>query len=237
MKRLVIVASLALLLLGPSRGLAAVIYEEVTNLDDLPIDAPYPVLALAPGTNSVLGGTSISADTVDSFAFSVPDGFHLESVTYSFTSTAFIRGSGSLTEAMSGLSLVSGDGTLPQPGSLLDVQNLDMVQGLCSPFGTGTTCGPSSPSAVTVTLFEDGLPRNVGVYSIEQRALTVNDPGSVSWSSRYRIDLVVVVPEPGKKTLLLVGLGLAALAGAARRKPGSGRAGGLPSDELAARPL
>jgi hypothetical protein len=220
MKRFVITASVALLLLGPSTGLAAVVYEEVTNLDDLPIDPPYPVLPLAPGTNSVLGGTSFSADGVDSFAFSVPDGFQLASITYSFTSMAFIRGSGSLTEATSGFSLVSGDGTAPQPGSLLDVQNVDMVPGLCSPFVM--PCGPSSPSAVTVTLFEDALPRNAGIYSIEQRALTVNDPGSVNWASRYRIDLVVVVPEPGKKTLLLVGAGVAALAGVARRRPGSG---------------
>ena len=212
-----IAASLALLLLRPSTGLAAVIYEEVTNLDDLPIDAPYPVLALARGTNSVLGGTSFSADAVDSFAVSVPTGFQLTSITYSFTSSAFIRGGGSLTEAISGLSLVSGDGTAPQPGSLLDVQNLDMVPGLCSPFVT--TCGPSSPSAVTVTLFEDALPRDAGIYSIEQRALTVNDPGLVNWTSRYRIDLEVV-PEPGRP--LLVGAGLVALAVVARRRPSRG---------------
>jgi hypothetical protein len=215
MKPFVIAASLALLLLGPSTGLAAVIYEEVTNLDDLPIDAPYPVLALAPGTNSVLGGTSFSADAVDSFGFSVPAGFQVESITYVFTSSAFIRGGGSLTEAISGLSLVSGDGTAPQPGSLLDVQNLDMVPGLCSPF-VGP-CGPSSPSAVTVALFEDALPRTVGIYSIEQRALTVNDPGLVNWTSRYRIDLEVVAPEPGRP--LLVAAGLAALAVVGRRKP------------------
>ncbi len=62
-------------------------------------------------------------------------------------------GDGSLTEAVSGLSLVSGDGTEPQPGSLLDIQNVGMIRGLCSQFVT--TCGPSSPSAVTVPLFED----------------------------------------------------------------------------------
>jgi hypothetical protein len=55
----------------------------------------------------------------------VPAGFQLASITYVFTSSAFIRGGGLLTEAISGLSLVSGDGTAPQPGSLLDVQNLD----------------------------------------------------------------------------------------------------------------
>ena len=214
MKSFMIAAALAVLLLGPSKGLAAVVYEEVTNLDDLPIDAPYPVLALAPGVNSVLGGTSFSADAVDSFAVSVPAGRQLASITYSFTTSAFIRGGGSLTLAVSGLSLVSGDGTEPQPGSLLDVLNVDMVPGLCSPFVT--TCGPSSPSAVTVTLFENALPRDAGIYSIEQRALTVNDPGLVNWSSRYRIDMVVV-PEPGKP--LLVGAGLAAVAVVSRRKP------------------
>ena len=216
MKRFVIAACVALLLAGPSTGVAAVIYQELTNLDDLPIDAPYPVLPLAAGTNSVLGGTSFSADAVDSFAFSVPSGLQLASVTYSFTTGAFIRGGGSLTEAISGLSLVSGDGTAPQPGSLLAVQNVDMVPGLCSPFVT--TCGPSSPSAVTVMLFENALPRNAGIYSIEQRALTVNDPQTTNWTSNYRIDLVVV-PEPG--TLLLFAPGLAVLAGVVRRRPSS----------------
>jgi hypothetical protein len=203
----VIAASLALLVAGPSQAVAAVIYEEVTNLDDLPIDAPYPVLALAVGTNSVLGHTSFNSDAVDSFAVSVPDGLQLASITYTFTSSAFIRGDGTLTEAVSGLSLVSGDGTAPQPGSLLDVQNVDMVPGLCSPFAG--PCGPSSPSAVAVTLFEDALPIASGIYSVEQRALTVNDPEFINWTSRYRIDLVVV-PEPSAP--LLAGAALASLA-------------------------
>jgi hypothetical protein len=215
MKLFAIAAALALLLLGPSTGHAAVIYEELSSQDDLPTDAPYPILALSPGINSVIGTISISADGVDSFGVSVPPGFQLESVSYAFTSQAFIRGGASLTEAIAGLSLVSGDGTLPPPGSLLSVQNLDMVPGLCSPFVM--PCGPLSPSAITVPLFEDGLPRNPGIYSIEQRALTVNDPGLVNWISRYQIDLVVVVPEPERKTLLLVGAALAALAGIARR--------------------
>ncbi len=208
MRRFAIAASLALLVAEPSPAFAAVIYEEVTNQDDLPIDAPYPVLALALGTNSVLGGTSFSADAVDSFAVSVPDGLQLASITYTFTSTAFIRGGGSLTEAVSGFSLVSGDGTAPQPGSLMDVQNLDMIPGLCSPFVM--TCGPSSPRAVTVTLFEDALPLGAGIYSVEQRALTANNPEFTNWTSRYRIDLVVV-PEPG--SLLLDGAAIASLLG------------------------
>jgi hypothetical protein len=213
MKAVVIAASLALLA-GPSSVLADVIYEEVTNLDDLPIDAPYPILPLSPGTNSVLGGTSFGADAVDCFAFSVPHGFQVASIGYTFTTGAFIRGGSSLTLAVSGFSLVSGDGTAPQPGSLLKAQNVDMVPGLCSPFAM--TCGPSSPGAVTVALFDDALPLGPGVFSVEQRALTVNDPGLVNWTSDYRIDLVVVVAEPGRGTLLLVGAGLAALAGIAR---------------------
>jgi hypothetical protein len=212
MKSFLIAGSLALLLAAPSTGLAAVVYEEVTNLDDLPIDAPYPVLALAAGNNSVLGGTSLNSDAVDSFAFSVPDGFQLVSITYTFTISAFIRGGGSLTEAVSGLSLVSGDGTAPQPGSLLDVQNVDMVPGLCSPLVM--TCGPSSPSAVTVALF-DALPLGAGIHSVEQRALTVNNPETTNWSSRYRVDLIVV-PEPG---MLLLAPSLVVLAGFGRGWP------------------
>lgn len=203
MKMLLLPASLALLLALAPSARAAVIYEEVTSLDDLPIDAPYPVLPLALGTNSVLGGTSFSGDAVDSFAVSVPAGLELESITYVYTISALIRGGGSLTEAISGFSLVSGDGTAPQPGSLLAVQNVDMVPGLCSPF-VGS-CGPSSPSAVFVELFADALPREAGIYSVEQRALTVSNPETTTWNSTYRIDLLVV-PEPTTLFLACAGL-------------------------------
>lgn len=211
MERFAIAAALALVLTLPSGAVAAVIHEETSTLDDLPIDAPYPVFALSLGTNSVLGSTSFSGDAVDSFGVSVPAGLQLASITYVYTSTALIRGGGSITAAVSGLSLVTGDGSAPQPGSLLAVQNVDMLPGLCSPF-VGP-CGPSSPSAVSVTLFANVLPRDAGIYSVEQRALTVSNPETTTWSARYRIDLVVV-PEPG--TLLLVAVGLAGLVGPAR---------------------
>lgn len=215
MKPVLIASCLVLLLAGPGTGSAAVVYEEVSNLDDLPIDPPYPVLPLAAGTNSVLGGTSFSADAVDSFAVSVPPGLHLESIAYVFTTSAFIRGGGSLTEAISGFSLVAGDGTAPQPGSLLATENVDMIPGLCSPFVT--TCGPDSPSAVTVVLFESALPQGEGIYSVEQRALTANDPGFVNWTSRYRVDLVV--PEPAAPSCLGSALGaLAGIRGARARR-------------------
>ena len=190
MKRLVIVAVLALFLLGSSTAFAAVLYEEVTNLDDLPINPPYPVLALSPGTNSVIGRTSFCSDAVDNFAFSIPDGNRLTSITYSFTSSAFIRGDATLTEATSGFLLVSGDGTKSLPGSLLAAQNINMLPGLCSPLVM--QCGPTSPNAVTVTLFASPLPLIAGIYSFEQRALTVNAPEFICWISHYQVDLVVV---------------------------------------------
>jgi hypothetical protein len=202
------------LLLAPSVGVAAVVYEEIGNQNDLPIDPPYPLIQLAEGTNSVLGRTSFSGDAVDSFAFSVPPGFQVESIAYVFTTASVTRGGASLTQAVSGFSFVTGDGSAPQPGSLLSGENVDMVPGLCSPFAG--PCGPSSPSAVTVPLFEDALPRRAGVYSVEQRALTVNDPELVTWSSNYSIDLEVVVPEPAGA--LLAAAGLVVLAGTARSK-------------------
>jgi hypothetical protein len=103
------------------------------------------------------------------------------------------------------------DRRVARPGALgLDNENVDMVPGLCSPF-VGP-CGPSSPSAVTIPLFENALPRRAGVYSVEQRALTVNDPKFVTWGSDYSIDLEVVVPEPANP--LLVAAGLAVLGAA-----------------------
>lgn len=211
MTRFVLAASLGLLL-AASPTLADVVYEEVTNLDDLPIDPPYPVFALSLGTNSVLGRTSFNADAVDSFAVSVPEGLQLASVTYVFTSSAFTRGGKTLTEAISGLSLFTGDGVTPQPRTELDAQNLDMIPGLCSPLVT-PPCGPSSESAITVALFENALPIDAGIYSVEQRALTVNDPEFVNWTARYRIDLVVV-PETDSAS----GIAAAAIAWLARRR-------------------
>jgi hypothetical protein len=90
-----------------------------------------------------------------------------------------------------------------------------MVPGLCSPFVT--PCGPDSESAISVPLFEDTLPLGSGIYSVEQRALTVNDPDFINWTSRYRIDLVVA-PEPGALRLAGCALGsLVALGSRARR--------------------
>ena len=199
MTRFVLAAAIALLLSGPSPAQSAVLHEELTNLDDLPTDPPYPVFSLAVGTNSVIGRTSFDSDAVDIFAISLADGLELTSITYTFTSSAFIRGDHSLTEAISGLSLVSGDGNAPQSGSLPAVQNVDMLPGLCSPLVT--PCGPSSPSAVTVTLFDDALPLGAGTYSVQQRALTVNDPEFINWTARYRIDLIVV-PETDTASLI-----------------------------------
>jgi hypothetical protein len=194
MKRFAIGVALAGLLAAPSAALAAVVHEEIGNQDDLPIDPPYPVLPLSLGTNSVIGRTSFSGDAVDSFAVSVPEGLELVSITYLFTISAFARGDTALTDAVSGFSLVLGDGSQPQPGSLLANQNVDMVPGLCSPLVT-PPCGPDSANAISVPLFAGAFPLEEGIYSVEQRALTVNDPDFVSWSSQYRIDLVV--PEPG----------------------------------------
>lgn len=210
MRRLVAAAVLACWLGSPAA--ATVVYEELTNLDDLPIDPPYPVLALGPGTSSVIGYTAINADAVDGFAFSVPAGHRLRAIVYAFTTSAVSRGGLSLTEAISGFLLVAGDGTAPLPGALLAAQNLDMLPGLCSPF-LGP-CGPASSSAVAVALFADALPLEAGLYALEQRALTVNDPAFVSWSSQYRIDLVVPEAEAG----LLHGTSLAALTALARRR-------------------
>lgn len=211
MRRLAIAVSLGLLLAGASPALAAVLYEELTNPDDLPTDPPYPLFALAVGTNSVIGRTSFNSDAVDIFAISLPDGLELASIAYTFTSSASIRGDHSLTEAVSGLSLVSEDGPALQPGSLPAVENVDMLPGLCSPLVT--PCGPSSASAVTVTLFEDALPLGAGTYSVQQRALTVNDPEFVNWTSRYRIDLVVV-PETDSASVVAA----AAIAWLVRRR-------------------
>jgi hypothetical protein len=73
-------------------------------------------------------------------------------------------------------------------------------------------CGSSSARAVAVPLFEDALPRSEGVYSIEQRALPANDPELVTWSSRYRIDLVVVPEPPALASAAVAAIAVAALA-------------------------
>jgi hypothetical protein len=156
----------------------------------------------------VIGGTSFSSDAVDNFAFLIPGDATLTSITYSFTINARTRAGLSLTEATSGFLLVSGDGTGPLPASLLAAQNIDMLPGLCSPLVPG-----SCDAALTeVTLFAGALPLTAGIYSFEQRALTVNDPAFVTWLSNYQVDLVVVpvgtatVPEPATVVLFATGL-------------------------------
>lgn len=211
MKRFAIAIALAVLLAAPSTGFAIVIHEEIGNQNDLPTDPPYPVLALSLGTNSVIGKTAFSGDAVDSFAVSVPVGLQLASITYVFTISEFARSGRTLTTAVSGLSLVPGDGLSGLPG--LANQNVDMVPGLCFVLVT-PPCGPDSANAISVPLFVGALPLDAGIYSVEQRALTVNDPDFVTWSSQYRIDLVVV-PEPG--VTLLVATGFAGLAGLGQR--------------------
>lgn len=212
MKRIVILSVLALFLLGSSAAFAAVIYDDFQG--DLGIDPPFPILPLSPGTNSVIGRTTFSSDAVDNFAFSIPPDTTLTSITYSFTINTFTRAGLSLTEATSGFLLVSGDGTGPLPGSLLDAQNTNMLPGLCSPLVPGNC----DAALTAVTLFAGALPLSSGIYSFEQRALTVNNPEFVDWRSNYQVDLVVVpvgtaiVPEPGTLALLILGLiGLGAL--------------------------
>lgn len=194
-------------LLTPVSTSAPALYEEVSNLDDFPSAPPYPVVPLSLGTNSILGGTSISGDAVDSLSVSVPAGHELASVTYVFTSSALIRDGATLTNAVSGFSLVAADGGATAPAG----EDVDMIPGLCSLFVT-PPCGPSSARAVEVTLFEDALPRSEGVYSIEQRALTVNDPELITWSSRYRIDLVVVPEPPALASAAVAAIAVATMA-------------------------
>jgi hypothetical protein len=81
-----------------------------------------------------------------------------------------------------------------------------MLPGLCSLLVPGSC----EAALTTVALFAAALPQSAGIYSFEQRALTVNDPEFVSWISRYQVDLVVAVegvPEPETMLLVAVGLG------------------------------
>ena len=161
---------------------------------DLPGAVPAPsVFVLDVGVNTIAGTETFGAFAIvnfDSFAFLVPVGTQLTSISYAFATTFSIP----VTQGEIGYTL-DNDNAFPA-APILGFQNVDL-------FG-------ASP----VAMFTAALPLGPGTYGLQQSRAFIQEPGPAAWTDDYTWSLTVqstaVVPEPA--SVLLLGT---ALAGAA----------------------
>ena len=178
MKALSIVAGLigVVLLAVPA---SAFTYNEATD-GDLPAGN---LLLLDPGINHIIGqGSFVPAvdpfGDFDDFAFGVPAGYTLQSVTYAFATTLLPN----TTQLIAGFSLVHDKTTLSE------VQ-VDLLGG--------------SP----IALFADVLPVNAATYRFSDDLLQTTKGGGGSWDYDITLNVApAAVPEPTALSLLLAGL-------------------------------
>jgi PEP-CTERM motif len=194
MAHLVLIVA-ALLLLVPAVAAAAPLHYDESVSGDLSPAMPSPtVLPFDLGVNSVRGSlySGVLAPDFDSFAFTIPAGHSLVSISYAFT----LSPKNTETVAKAGWGFDVGNTGLPaELGAVL----VDLF-------------GPSPQ-----VLFDGPLPQGGGLYGFYNFSQE-STPG-LGWNSTYQIDFVVTeaatgVPAPA--ALLLLGLGI--LAAAARRR-------------------
>ena len=161
---------------------APFLYDESVS-GDLPCNIPpCAVFPFDIGTNVILGTVTNGAANFDSFAFSIPAGTELTSVTYSWE----VSGVPTLTVASTAYALT------PNTSSFAGTEAINLV----------TATSP-------VTLFSAQLPIGAGTRALFQNSLA--GTGGEFWTAVYEIDLRVdaarSVPGPGSLLVLLTGIG------------------------------
>lgn len=167
--------------------------------------APFPVLSLGTGANTVSGtgfaqfATPPFAADFDSFEFTVPVGTMLDYIGYSSTVT------GETNESLNSLRMEAFIDGEPS-GTALACQEFYIV----NKGGAGPTC--FVPPGNT---FGAVLPLYSGTYLLYEGQYEASDYSDTTWNYTWTLN-VDPVPEPG--TLALVGTGLAMGLGLRRRK-------------------
>jgi hypothetical protein len=170
-------------------------YNESTD-GDLPETAPFPVLDLGSGANTISGSSTLTTSSTaitdhdfDSFAFTVPAGMQLTSIQYTSQVTSSVN-----------------------PGLVQFQEFLDTEPSLVAISSEFIQVVPSDPSAGAS--LSSVLPVGPGEYLLFQGQFEASTNENANWDYTWTL---TVVPEPSSILMLSTTIGL--LGAVRRRRP------------------